>query len=128
MHGLHKMFYVGRKEVFTYYFYYIFHGYLFAAMFIFLSRFLDCPLWNASAIVIRCYSILDIAGVLNPLQYASTCIVYTNYILLQVPEERKITTGHCKYSLWPLYLVFKIRHQSINTWYICRVEYKFNTK
>ena len=64
-------------------------GYLFAAMFIFLSRFLDCPLCNASAIVTRYCPILDVAGALNPLQYASTWIAYTNN-LLQVPDERNI--------------------------------------
>ena len=43
---------------------------------------------------------LDVKGALNPFYYAPT----NN--LIQVPDEKKITTGHCEFRLYDCYIWF----------------------
>ena len=41
---------------------------------------------------------------------------------------QKITTGHCEFNVWPLYLIFKIWCQSTETQSIGEFKYELNTK
>ena len=89
MHGLHNMFYFGRKKQSHSVFTVFLCGYLSAATFIFfLCRFLNCFFYKtlANFFVTKC-SILDVTGILDPPQYAPTWIAYTNN-LIQVLDER----------------------------------------
>ena len=88
MHGLHKMCYFERKKKHSCSIFNVFvHGYLSATMFIFfLADFLTLGKALANFFASKC-SVLDVAGVLNPLQYTPTWIAYTNN-LIQVPGKR----------------------------------------
>ena len=89
MHGLRNMFYFERKKAFMQYFYCI-SSWVFVCrnVHFFLCRFLNCFFEKAlgNFFVTKC-SILDVAGILDPPQYAPTWIAYTNN-LIQVLDER----------------------------------------
>ena len=78
MHGLHNMFYFERKKnIHAVFLLYLFVGIFTTMFFFFLSKFFNVFFfccWKVVsylAIVTKC-SILDVTGVLNPLQYAPT--------------------------------------------------------
>ena len=72
-HGLHNMFYFERKKISCSIVTVFVHGYcLPQCSFFFLSIFSNCFLERR---YLRCF-ILDVAGVLNPPQYAPTWIAY----------------------------------------------------
>ena len=103
-----------------------------AMFFLFLRRFLNwffCFFfWKVLAIVTKC-SILDIAGVLNPLQYVLEWIAHAKQTILF-----KYLAKDSNWSLWVqcmtiiFYLIFKIQYQSTKTWSIGEVVCELSTK
>ena len=121
MHGLHNMFYFGRWKyscsVFTVF---IFGNLSTQCSFSFLADFLSisCFLEKALAIVTKC-SALDVAGVLNPLQYVPTWTACANNLI-------KCLAKGSNWSFWVQCMT--IIYQSAKTWSIGEVVYELTTK
>ena len=126
------MFYFERKKIHAVFLLYLFVRIcLSQCSFSFLEDFLTgffVFFWKVLAIVTKC-SILDIAGVLNPLQYVLEWIAHAKQTILF-----KYLAKDSNWSLWVqcmtiiFYLIFKIQYQSTKTWSIGEVVCELSTK
>ena len=86
MHGSHKMFYFERKKSCGSFDVFI-HENLSTTIFFFLADFLTVFFFGKALAIVTKHAVLDLAGILNPIQYAQTWIECANK-LVQVPNQR----------------------------------------
>ena len=121
MHGLQNMFYFEREK----------HS---------CRTFTQCSVsifGNALPIVTKC-SALDAAEVIKPLKHVPTSYAYAENLICAnmncmcrksySSARPNITTGHCEFNAWLLYLFFKFWYQATKTQSIGDVAHELITK